>query len=122
LPLLRPGVGAPLFLALFIQVAAGQTDWPTYGHDSGSTRYSPLKQITAKNVSKLALAWTYHMNVTGAAGGNPPSAPPPPAGAAPAGRGGGRGGGGRARSSEATPIVVKGVMYLPTPYGRVLAL
>jgi len=26
------------------------------------------------------------------------------------------------RSSEATPIVIKNVMYLPTPYGRVVAL
>ena len=32
------------------------------------------------------------------------------------GRGGGR------RSSQATPIVVKGKLYLPTPYGTVIAL
>jgi len=37
------------------------------------------------------------------------------------GRGGGRGGSGFA-SSETTPIVVDGVMYLSTPYGRVVAL
>ncbi len=32
-------------------VAAG--DWPTYTHDPGSTRYSPLTQITPGNVAKL---------------------------------------------------------------------
>jgi len=58
-----------LLFALFLKAAAGQTDWPTYGHDSGSTRYSPLKQITTKNVSKLAPAWTYHINPGGASAG-----------------------------------------------------
>jgi glucose dehydrogenase len=92
----------------FLPALYAQTDWPTYGHDPGSTRYSPLKQITQKNVAKLARSWTYHMN-----------APVTPAAEATRG---GRGGGGRARSSEATPIVVNGIMYLPTPYGRVVAL
>lgn len=107
-----------------------QTDWPTYGHDAGSTRYSPLRQITLSNVNQLTKAWTYHMNAP---------APAAPAGtpgqgevAAGGGRGaagargssGGRGGGGggRGRSSEATPIIVNGIMYLPTPYNRIVAL
>jgi glucose dehydrogenase len=34
----------------------------------------------------------------------------------------GGGGGGRGRSSEASPIVVDGVMYLSTPYNRVVAI
>jgi hypothetical protein len=29
-----------------------QTDRPVYGHDPGGNRYSPLKQITPKNVAK----------------------------------------------------------------------
>ena len=41
------------------------TDWPTYGHDPGSTHYSPLKQIDTTNVSKLTRAWTFHMNSAG---------------------------------------------------------
>src|SRR5579864_3457389 len=36
-----------------------QADWPVYGHDPGGMSYSPLKQLDSKNVSKLALAWTY---------------------------------------------------------------
>ena len=43
-------------------IAAGQDDWPTFGHDLGGTRYSTLKQIDASNVNKLVRAWTYHMN------------------------------------------------------------
>ena len=96
-----------LFSAACI-LAQGQKDWPTYGHDGTSARYSPLKQIDTKNVSGLTRAWTYHLSPTGE------SAAPTPA---PTGRGGGR-----RRSSEATPLVVNGIMYLPTPYNRVIAL
>ena len=102
-------------------VLAGQADWPTYGHDDGSTRFSALRQIDTTNVSRLTPAWTYHMAPPPSPEAAPATAPvgdaPPVAG----GRGG-RGGAGGMRASEATPIVVKNVMYLPTPYGRVVAL
>jgi quinoprotein glucose dehydrogenase len=32
-------------------------EWPTYGGDLASTRYSPLDQITAENFNKLEVAW-----------------------------------------------------------------
>ena len=35
-----------------------QSDWPMYGHDSASTRYSPLTQINTQNVQTLTAAWT----------------------------------------------------------------
>jgi quinoprotein glucose dehydrogenase len=38
-----------------------QNDWPSYGHDPGGQRYSPLKIINPKNVSQLKLAWTLDM-------------------------------------------------------------
>jgi quinoprotein glucose dehydrogenase len=79
--------------------AAPGTDWVSYGHDAGGGRFSPLSQITPDNVSKLGVAWTYHMNPT--PGANP---------------------GGRIPTSTTTPLVVKNVMYLGTPYGRVVAL
>jgi len=41
------------------------SDWPFYGYDSGSTRFSPLRQITPANVSHLKLAWTYDMRPAG---------------------------------------------------------
>ncbi|HXD75063.1 MAG TPA: PQQ-binding-like beta-propeller repeat protein [Vicinamibacterales bacterium] len=92
--------------ALFVCVVAGvraqqkkaatpAEEWQTYNHDLAGTRFSPLTQINTGNVGKLAPAWSYRF----------PEPPPPPGG-----RGGGRGGG---VASEAVPIVVGGVMYLP---------
>jgi quinoprotein glucose dehydrogenase len=34
-------------------------DWPAYGGHLDGARYSPLKQITRANVSRLEVAWTY---------------------------------------------------------------
>src|SRR5580700_6151643 len=91
---------------------AESKEWPTYGHDSGGMRYSPLTQITPANVSNLQVAWTYHLKPEGyvapaggrggRGGGRGPGGPdgaPPAAGAQgaaaggppPEGRGGGRG-------------------------------
>jgi quinoprotein glucose dehydrogenase len=84
-------------------------EWPTYGHDSGGMRFSPLTQITPANVGRLEVAWTYHMR--------PPAAP----GAALPARGRGRGGTGFA-SSAVTPLVADGRMYIATPYSRVVAV
>src|ERR1700722_15429046 len=78
-------------------LAGALEEWPTYGHDYGDTRFSPLAQITPANVAGLKPVWTYHMR--------------PP--------GGGRRG---FAASEDTPLVVKGVMYVSAPYGRVVAL
>jgi len=75
-----------------------------YRHDAAGTGFSPLAQINAATVAKLARAWTFGL------AGSPP--------AADAGRGRGAGGG---VNSQATPIVVSGVMYLPTA-NRVVAL
>ncbi len=78
--------------------SAAPGDWTAYGHDSGGGRFSPLTQITPDNVSKLAPAWTYHMNPT-------PGVKTP-----------------RMPTSTTTPLVADGVLYLGTPYGRVVAL
>ena len=40
-------------------------EWLSYGHDPGETRYSPLKQIDATNVSRLGLAWSYDLGIGG---------------------------------------------------------
>ena len=36
-------------------------EWPTYGHDPGGMRFSPLNQLTPANVGQLEVAWVYHM-------------------------------------------------------------
>ncbi len=35
-------------------------DWPSYGHDPGGMRFSPLTQINKGNVGTLKAAWTFH--------------------------------------------------------------
>ncbi|MFZ0589759.1 MAG: PQQ-binding-like beta-propeller repeat protein [Bryobacteraceae bacterium] len=39
--------------------------WPVYGHDPGGQRYSPLRQITRDDVTRLQRAWTFHMGKGG---------------------------------------------------------
>lgn len=97
-------------------MASAQNDWPTYGRDLGGTRYSPLKQINSANVAQLVRAWTFHMAA------DTPAPPRAEEGNEVAGgRGRGRGGTG-GRIAEASPLIVGGVMYLTTGYGRVVAL
>ena len=96
------GVAATLLpRAVAQQPSPAAGDWPMYRHDLAGTGFSPLTQVDPSNAGTLAQAWTYRLQSTA----------PPPAG--------GRGGG--ALSSEATPIVVGGVMYLPAA-GRIVAL
>jgi quinohemoprotein ethanol dehydrogenase len=47
-------------------------EWLTYGQNPGETRYSPLSQIDATNVSRLGLAWSYDV---GQGGGNQEATP-----------------------------------------------
>ncbi len=104
-------LGGTLMSLLIVQSGATQSrtaagsDWPMYRHDYAGTGYSSLTQITAGNVGTLTRAWTYRLQ------GETPA--PAPAG--------GRGGAGGAVNSQATPIVVNGVMYLPAA-DRVVAL
>jgi quinoprotein glucose dehydrogenase len=80
-------------------------DWPMYRHDMAGTGYSPLTEVSTRNVATLAQAWTYRLQS---------DAPDAAAGAS------GRGGAGGV-NSEVTPIVVNRVMYLPAA-NRVVAL
>ena len=50
---------APVKTATTTTSAIPAGDWPMYSRDLTSSRYSPLKQITSANVSKLAKAWSY---------------------------------------------------------------
>ncbi|HUK15114.1 MAG TPA: pyrroloquinoline quinone-dependent dehydrogenase, partial [Bryobacteraceae bacterium] len=75
-------------------------DWPVYGHDSGGTKYSPLSQINRRNVQRLEVAWTFHTGDM----------------YDPHGRGG------KMSAFECTPLFVGGVLYVTTPFGRLLAL
>ncbi len=78
--------------------ATSPDQWPAYAGPSGA-RYAPAGQLTPANVSRLAVAWTYH---TGETGRNA--------------RDGGK------LTFEATPLHFDGRLYLATAYGRIIAL
>ena len=78
-----------------------QAEWAVYGRDQTGQRYSPLKQIDTRNVSKLKLAWQY--------GVNPAGIDRDPATRV-------------LTSTEAVPIMVGGVLYTPTVQHSIVAL
>lgn len=96
---------AGLFLLFILATAKAQPgydvagdEWPLYRGSLTGTGYSTLDQIDPANVAQLAQAWAYSLGNENAANSN------------------------AARSnSQATPIVVEGVMYLPAS-DRVVAL
>ena len=98
-------------------------EWPTYGHDPGGMRFSPLTEIKPANVDRLKVAWVYHMRPEGyaapARGGGGGYGETPEGASGRAGRG--RAGTGFS-ASESTPLVIDGIMYLSTPYARVVAV
>jgi quinoprotein glucose dehydrogenase len=86
-------IGTPRLQA---QTAVPRGEWTAYGHDALGSRFSPLAQITRENVHGLEIAWTYRTGDTT-----------------------------QTRQStkfEATPLMVDGMLYLSTPFGRVIAL
>ncbi|HZK80449.1 MAG TPA: PQQ-binding-like beta-propeller repeat protein, partial [Humisphaera sp.] len=70
------------------------SEWPMYNRDLAGTRYSPLTQINTKNVANLKQVWSFQLK-------SDPTKPGP--------------------QSEATPIMVNDVMYLPAG-NRIVAL
>ena len=94
---MRRSILVLLFLAATAVTRA--QEWPYYSGDTSGSKYSPLDQINRSNVGKLQVAWTYHTGDI-SDGKKYPS-----------------------RSAfEATPLVVDGVMYVTTPFCRLLAL
>src|SRR6185437_5931258 len=69
----------------------GNTDWPTYGADLASTRYSPLDQINKDNFAQLRVAWRLNTNNLGAT---------------------------QDRLYASTPLIVNGVLYATAGMAR----
>jgi len=90
---------ARLPLALLLPSLLAAQQWPYYGGDPGGSKYSPLDQINRTNVARLQVAWTFHTGDL-SDGTTLPT-----------------------RSAfECTPLVIDGVLYLTTPFGRLIAL
>jgi quinate dehydrogenase (quinone) len=71
------------------------TEWRTYGHDPGGTRFSPLKQINTTNVQRLQRAWTYVIPPTPNSG---------------------------IEAFETTPLMVDDMLYFTTQTSRAIAI
>ncbi len=79
--------------------AAREQDWPFYGGDQGGMKFSPLTDVNASTVSRLGVAWEWSpaekaLSQYGTRPGN----------------------------FQATPLMIDNVLYLSTPYNRVVAL
>jgi glucose dehydrogenase len=57
--LLIPALLFVLTNATWAQKGSNGADWPYISGDAGGTKYSPLDQINAANVSKLKIAWRW---------------------------------------------------------------
>jgi PQQ-dependent dehydrogenase (methanol/ethanol family) len=89
---MRPGWSVvPLLLALSGPLAAQGGDWTTYGGNDWNQRYSTLKQINTGNVAQLVPRKIFQTGIA------------------------------RLGSFENTPLVLKGVMYVTTPYNTAMA-
>src|SRR5262245_38209124 len=88
-----------LLLCLLTLSPVRAQEWPYFGADAGGAKYSPLKQIHRGNVRTLRVEWTYH---TGDVSDGKTYL---------------------VRSAfEATPLIVDGVLYVTTPFCRLIAL
>jgi quinoprotein glucose dehydrogenase len=68
-------------------------EWRHYGNDLGGTRYSPVAQLTAQNVSGLERVWTYHVE-----------------------------NGAKLKTLEVTPLMVGDSLYLCSPTNVLISL
>ncbi|MEX2130048.1 MAG: PQQ-binding-like beta-propeller repeat protein, partial [Pseudohongiellaceae bacterium] len=85
-------------VSLTLSVANAQPagiDWPQYRGDESGSGYSSLDQLNRDNVSELTLAWSYSLRSDAADAREP--------------------------NSQATPIMVNNVMYVPAG-DRIVAL
>jgi quinoprotein glucose dehydrogenase len=80
-------------------VVRDATESPEYG-GVGGTKYSALNRITPENLGALEVAWIYYTGDVSDGRGEIPST----------------------SAFEGTPILVDGVLYLCTPFNRVIAL
>ena len=76
-----------------------EQDWPFYGGDQGGTKFSTLTDVDASTAARLGVAWEW----------SPRERNLPQFGTRPG-------------NFQATPLMIDNVLYLSTPYNRVVAL
>ena len=107
------GTGAPLLVAacaavwltadarVHAQSGAPVGEWRAYAADKAATKYSPLDQIARDNVADLRIAWRQSTIPDAVRDGNPMRPP---------------------RSSQNTPLMAGGLLYISTGLGSIAAL
>jgi quinoprotein glucose dehydrogenase len=78
-------------------------EWPVYGADAGSTKYSALTDINRDNVKRLALAWQWNTGERAIPATDTTRRAQP-------------------GNFEVTPLMIGDTLFLSTPYNRVVAL
>jgi quinoprotein glucose dehydrogenase len=78
-----------------------QGEWPHYGGDLGSTKFSDLEQINASNVEQVSVAWQWRSPDDALAAADPSLS---------------------AGALKATPVMVDGVLYIRTSLSLVSAI
>jgi glucose dehydrogenase len=81
-------------------VQSGATEWLIYAGDKASSKYSPLTQISADNLSQLKIAWTWRSAEEEVAKAHHL----------------------KTWAWEATPLMVDGVLYVSTSLSQVAAI
>jgi quinoprotein glucose dehydrogenase len=79
--------------------ASAETDWPFYGGDQGGMKYSPLADINRETAPRLSVAWQWAPQEKALAEF-----------------------GTRPGTFQNTPLMIDNVLYVSTPYNRVVAL
>lgn len=83
------------------QHGAPDGEWPTYGGDSGNSKYAALDQINAQNLDEVRVAWSWSSADNAVVPDDPEMDP---------------------GSFKATPLMVDGVLYIRTSYSMVAAI
>jgi quinoprotein glucose dehydrogenase len=86
-------------LLLAQEHSSRQVEWLYYGGDQGGMKFSPLTDVTAGNVGRLAVAWQWKHWETPLA--ESPATP---------------------TFFESTPLMIDGVLYVTTPYNNIAAV
>ncbi len=93
-----PSKLAPLVALVLLPLAVSAAEWPSFGNDPGGSQYSPLTQLTPRNIRQLRVAWEHRSgDIIRASGLN-------------------------GTTYEVTPIVIDGRLYYCTPLNKVFAL
>ncbi len=85
----------------FLQAQTPEGEWRYFAGDAASTHYSRLTQINKSNVIRLRAAWEWTTGERPRPQYGNDSGPTP---------------------FEATPLMIGGLLYVPTPFGGVVAL